>query len=144
MTGVQTCALPICTALSITYIGGPGQSGTVTSPFTDGALVVDDAGLAAGATDIWEIRALFTFDLAQSTVQSRNCDDDFDEDGNTGFNNVVDGSSTDIDLSDNDDCVPLIVTTTVPTLSQWSMILMAFMLLAVGWVFRPAARQRLS
>ena len=132
------------TTPTITYVSGPGQSGTVVSPFTDGALVVDDASLAAGATDVWEIRAVFTIEIIRATATARNCLDDVDENGNTGFNNFVDGSSTDIDLSDNDGCVPLVISTTVPTLSQWSMILMVFMLMAVGWVFLPAVRSQFN
>ena len=144
MPGAGITLIEDATTPTITYISGPGESGFVTSPFTDGDLVVDDASLAAGATDVWEITALFTIEFAESSVQSRNCTDDDDEEGNTGFNNFVDGSSTDRDLTDNEDCVPFIITTTVPTLSQWSMILMALMLLAVGWIFQPATRRRFN
>jgi hypothetical protein len=62
-----------------------------------------------------------------------------DEQG-TGYFNYVEGSATDIDLSDNETCVEhLLPMVAVPTLNELALLLLTLMLLASGWYFRPAA-----
>ncbi len=97
---------------SIVYGGETdGTDGTVTTPFMgDGtAVMVMGESLAAGATETWIITAIFAVDPSAITVTGSDCTDDSDEAGDTGFANSVSGSSTDTDLTNNDDCVPLYI-----------------------------------
>ena len=91
-----------------TYVAGSenSQTGTVTSPFTNGATVVDDEALAAGQNESWTITANFTVDPTLVDPASSSCDPGTPV-INTGFYNLVTGSTTDPDLSDNDACTGL-------------------------------------
>ena len=55
----------------------------------------------------------------------------------------MDGSETDEDLSDNEACVPHILPDiSVPTLNGFFLLIMALMLMAAGWYFRPASLRK--
>jgi hypothetical protein len=92
---------------TIVYHSGPGQSGTVTSPFANGGKPVDDATLAAGQTDVWRVTAVFTIDAASAEAGDLDCVDSDDFRTRTGTANGVTGSDTDFDLTDNRACAPL-------------------------------------
>jgi len=107
---------PIAIQVPTAYVAGieNDQDGTIENPligdFTTigGAALVSDETLAAGGTESWTITIRFQLDGSLATAENANCVDDANENGNTGFNNLILGSATDIDLVDNEACVDLV------------------------------------
>ncbi len=90
------------------YVAGTesAQTGTISSPFSSGDTVVDDESLAGGLNESWTVTANFAVDPALVDQASSSCDSGAPV-VSTGFYNLVTGSDTDTDLSDNDACIGL-------------------------------------
>jgi hypothetical protein len=133
---------------SLVYAGGETQSGVLTPPpLANGGTWVTSEVLAAQASENWTITARFTVDLPTlaSTPGAADCVLSESETG-TGFFNYVEGSESDVDLTDNEACVPYpLPGIAVPTLSRMAMLLMILLLTAVaGWTFQSVQRRRIS
>jgi hypothetical protein len=130
---------------AISYAGGEVQSGDLTTPpLANGGTWVTGEALAALSAESWTVTARFTVDLPAliGSPGSEDCILAGDEQG-TGYFNYVEGSATDIDLSDNETCVEhLLPMVAVPTLNELALLLLTLMLLASGWYFRPVAMRR--
>jgi len=135
---------------AIVYAGGETQSGVIaTPPLVNGGTWVSLEALGGQQSESWTVTARFTVD-EQALINSPSDADCILDDGEqgTGYMNFVDGSETDVDLSDNETCVPHILladTIAVPTLSTWAMLLMILLMTGVGgWYFRPVQTRRIS
>ncbi|MCF6262897.1 MAG: hypothetical protein L3J24_04845 [Xanthomonadales bacterium] len=91
------------------YLAGTesDQSGTITSPFTNGATVVSGESLVGGMDESWTITANFNIDPALIDPATAMCAPAGTPAINTGFYNYVDGSTTETDFTDNNACTGL-------------------------------------
>ncbi len=91
----------------LVYAGGETQTGTIaTPPLANAGTWVTAEGLGEGASETWTVTASFTVDPATLDPATSSCDSTAPA-VNTGFYNLVEGSVTDPDLTDNETCTGL-------------------------------------
>ena len=133
---------------ALAYMGGEVQTGTLaTPPLANGGTWLTLESLAAQASETWTITARFTVDLPtlQFSPTNANCEFEDGETG-TGYYNFIEGSETDDDFTDNEACVPhLLSTVPVPTLGTMALLLMMLLMIATaGWYLRSGNGRRIS
>ena len=98
---------------TIDYVGGAGETqtgtlqppGTLPLPFMSGDTIVTDEGLAAGLSEQWLVTANFAVDIGMIDPVTSECTPRPGTPvAGTGFYNAVEGSDTDPNTGNNQDC----------------------------------------